>query len=67
MPLNIQSPDVPSRNQSTAAKPNFNENGFHPALALAKKFPQAKFNWKDPLLLEELLTEDEILIRDSFR
>lgn len=58
-----------SRNMSTAvaAKPNFNENGFHPALSLAKKFPQAKYDWKDPLLLESCLTEDEILVKDSFR
>ena len=52
---------------AVAAKPNFNENGFHPALSLAKKFPQAKYDWKDPLLLESCLTEDEILVKDSFR
>jgi len=27
----------------------------------------AKFNWEDPLNLESQLTQDEIMIRDSFR
>ncbi len=29
--------------------------------------PWAKFDWQDPLLLEELLTEEERLVRDSAR
>jgi hypothetical protein len=27
----------------------------------------AKFNWEDPLNLESQLTQDEIMVRDSFR
>ncbi|WP_439577090.1 acyl-CoA dehydrogenase [Elioraea sp.] len=34
---------------------------------VAKKRTLAKFNWEDPLLLEEQLTEDERMIRDSAR
>jgi len=60
-------PSAAAAAAATAAKPNFNENGFHPTLGLAKKFPQAKFDWKDPLLLDSSLTEEEILVRDSFR
>uniref|UniRef100_A0A8D0H9L3 Glutaryl-CoA dehydrogenase, mitochondrial n=1 Tax=Sphenodon punctatus TaxID=8508 RepID=A0A8D0H9L3_SPHPU len=29
--------------------------------------PQAQFDWRDPLQLERLLTEEEVMIRDSFR
>jgi glutaryl-CoA dehydrogenase len=34
---------------------------------VAKKRSLAKFTWEDPLLFEELLTEDERMIRDSAR
>jgi glutaryl-CoA dehydrogenase len=34
---------------------------------IAKKRSLAKFDWQDPLLFEELLTEDERMIRDSAR
>ena len=30
-------------------------------------FKVSKLDWKDPLLFETLLEEEEILIRDSFR
>lgn len=32
-----------------------------------RKAEKLQFNWKDPLCLESLLTEDEILIQDQFR
>ncbi|XP_061702320.1 glutaryl-CoA dehydrogenase, mitochondrial-like isoform X2 [Syngnathoides biaculeatus] len=31
------------------------------------KSPKVQFNWRDPLDLDGLLTEEEVLIRDSFR
>lgn len=31
------------------------------------KLAKVQFNWKDGLELEALLTEEEIMIRDSFR
>jgi glutaryl-CoA dehydrogenase len=33
----------------------------------AKAAPKAEFDWRDPLLLEDLLAEDERLVRDSAR
>jgi len=59
----------PSRLMGTAVetKPNFNENGYHPILSLARRYPQTKYDWRDPLLLEKSLTEEEIMVRDSFR
>jgi len=48
-----------ARHQSTAAKA-----AVAPA---AKKAEKVSFDWRDPLNLESQLTEDERLIRDTFR
>src|SRR5512134_4101748 len=32
-----------------------------------KSRPKARFNWEDPLLLEQQLTEDERMVRDAAR
>ncbi len=37
------------------------------AQAASKKAPKVQFNWEDPFLLEEQLTEDERMIRDMAR
>jgi len=45
--------------QSTLAQPS--------VAPVAAKVEKAVFDWRDPLNLESQLTEDERLIRDSFR
>lgn len=44
-----------------------NGNGFKNITRLASGTTKTSFNWRDPLNLESQLTEEEIIIRDSFK
>ncbi|XP_038627358.1 glutaryl-CoA dehydrogenase, mitochondrial [Tachyglossus aculeatus] len=52
------------RAQGTVAAPKEKEGKNEQK---STKSPKTQFDWRDSLLLEEQLTQDEIMIRDSFR
>ncbi|XP_007432566.1 glutaryl-CoA dehydrogenase, mitochondrial-like, partial [Python bivittatus] len=54
-----------TRAQSTSAPVPKEKEGK--PLVNGSKVPKAQFDWRDALQLERLLTQEEIMIRDSFR